>query len=133
MRLAVAFVIGAVFGLALSWSGMTDPDVLHDGLLFRDAYLMLFFASALGTAFIGLRLLRVRGARSVIGREPLTWTRVKPQPRHVYGGIVFGIGWALASACPGPVAAQVGQGAVWSLATAAGIALGILAVLRRTA
>jgi len=39
-----AFGVGAVFGLTLSWSAMTNPDVLRDGLLFRDAYLMLFFA-----------------------------------------------------------------------------------------
>src|SRR3712207_8532258 len=53
----------SVFGLTLSWSGMTHPDVLRDGLLFRDAYLMLFFLSALATAFAGLRVLRWLRAR----------------------------------------------------------------------
>ena len=43
-----AFAVGAVFGLTLSWSGMTNPDVLRDGLLFRDPYLMLFFALGAG-------------------------------------------------------------------------------------
>ena len=58
MRRLAAFVVGAVFGLTLSWSGMTKPDVLRDGLLFRDPYLMLFFGSALATTFVGLRVLR---------------------------------------------------------------------------
>ena len=48
LRRLAAFAVGAVFGLTLSWSGMTSPDVLRDGLLFRDPYLMLFFASATG-------------------------------------------------------------------------------------
>ena len=50
---------------------MTNPDVLRDGLLFRDAYLMLFFASALGTAFVGLRGLKVLQARALLTGEPV--------------------------------------------------------------
>jgi uncharacterized membrane protein YedE/YeeE len=127
----VALVIGFVFGLALSWSGMTNPDVLRDGLLFRDSYLFLFFISALLTAFVGLRVLKVLQARAVLTGEPVSWTTVAPERRHVVGSVLFGIGWAVADACPGPIAAQVGQGVFWSLATAAGVVLGVWVFLRR--
>jgi uncharacterized membrane protein YedE/YeeE len=126
-----ALVIGFVFGLALSWSGMTNPDVLRDGLLFRDSYLFLFFISALLTAFIGLRVLKVLQARAVLTGEPVSWTTVAPERRRVLGSVLFGIGWAVADACPGPIAAQVGQGVFWSLATAAGVVLGVWVFLRR--
>ncbi len=131
MRLAVAFAVGAIFGLTLSWSGMTSPDVLRDGLLFRDSYLMLFFASALATAFAGLRVLKLLQVRSVLTGEPLAWTTVRPQRRHITGSVLFGIGWAVADACPGPIAAQLGQGVAWSLATTAGVVLGICVFIRR--
>jgi uncharacterized membrane protein YedE/YeeE len=131
MRRLVAFVVGAVFGLALSWSGMTSPDVLRDGLLFRDSYLMLFFLSALTTAFVGLRLLRVLEARSPLTKERVSWTTVRPERRHVVGSVLFGTGWAVADACPGPIAAQLGQGVPWSVATMAGLVLGVLLFLRR--
>ena len=101
-RRFAAFLVGGVFGLTLSWSGMTDPDVLRDGLLFRDAYLMLFFASALVTAFVGLRVLRVLRPRAVLTGEPVSWTRSRPQRRHVVGSVLFGIGWAIADVVPGP-------------------------------
>jgi uncharacterized membrane protein YedE/YeeE len=127
-----AFAVGAVFGLTLSWSGMTDPDVLRDGLLFRDAYLMLFFASALATTFVGLRVLRALQARALLTGEPVSWTTVRPTRHHVFGSLLFGTGWALAAACPGPIAAQLGQGVAWSLATAAGLVLGVWLYLRRT-
>jgi uncharacterized protein len=133
IRRLTAFLVGGVFGLTLSWSGMTDPDVLRNGLLFRDAYLMLFFASALITAFVGLRVLRVLGARSVIGGEPLSWSTVRPERRHVVGAALFGVGWATADVCPGPIAAQLGQGVPWALATAAGLVLGVLTFNRRSA
>jgi uncharacterized membrane protein YedE/YeeE len=131
VRRLAAFGVGTVFGLTLSWSGMTDPDVLRDGLLFRDAYLMLFFASALATAFVGLRVLKVLQARALLTGEPVSWTAVAPERRHVVGSLLFGVGWAIADACPGPIAAQLGQGVLWSVATAAGLVLGVWAFLRR--
>ena len=132
MRRFAALVVGAVFGLTLSWSGMTDPDVLREGLLFRDAYLMLFFASALGTAFVGLRVLKVRQSRAVLNGEPLDWTTVRPERRHVAGSVLFGTGWALADVCPGPIAAQLGQGVPYALVTTAGVFVGIWLYLRRS-
>ncbi len=131
MRRVAAFAVGAVFGLTLSWSGMTSPDVLRDGLLFRDAYLMLFFASALATAFVGLRLLKAVQARAVLTGEPVAWTTVRPRREHVIGSVLFGVGWAVADVCPGPIAAQLGQGVAWSLATTGGLVLGVLVHLRR--
>ena len=125
---AAAGIIGAVFGLSLSWSGMSNPEVLRDGLLFRDSYLYLFFASALLTAAVGLRLLKSRTA--LLTGEPITTTLEKPERRHVTGGAMFGAGWGLAAACPGPVATQLGMGIAWGIPTAAGLALGVLLYLR---
>ena len=124
MKAWAAFAVGAVFGLTLSWSGMTNPDVLRDGLLFRDPYLMLFFASALGTAFIGMRILKVLQARALLTGEPVSWTTVRPERRHIAGSVLFGTGWAVADVCPGPIAAQLGQGLWWGLLTLAGFLAG---------
>ncbi len=129
---AAAFAVGTVFGLTLSWSGMTDPDVLRDGLLFKDAYLMLFFASALATAFVGLRVLKVLQARAVLTGEPVAWSTVRPERRHIVGSVLFGTGWAVADVCPGPIAAQLGQGVPWALATLVGLVIGLRLFSRRT-
>lgn len=131
MKRAAALAVGLVFGLTLSWSGMTDPNVLRDGLLFKDFYLYGFFVSALVTAFVGLRVLKVLQARAVLTGEPVSWTTVAPERRHVVGALLFGTGWAIADACPGPVAAQLGQGVFWSVATAVGLVFGVWLFLRR--
>jgi uncharacterized membrane protein YedE/YeeE len=131
LKAVAAFAVGLVFGLTLSWSGMTSPEVLRDGLLFREWYLLLFFASALGTAFVGLRVLRVTRARAVLTGEPVSWTTARPTRAHVAGSVLFGIGWALAAVCPGPIAAQLGQGVLWSVATTLGLLLGVGVHLRR--
>jgi len=128
MRLA-GLLVGLVFGVTLSWTGMSDPDVIRGALLFKEAYLFLFFASAVLTATIGVHLLRRR--RALLTGERIDWHSVPVQRRHVVGSVVFGTGWALADACPGPIATQVGQGVVWSLFTIAGVVAGIWLFLRR--
>jgi uncharacterized membrane protein YedE/YeeE len=128
---AAAALIGVVFGAALSWTGMTSPVVLRQGLLFQRAYLFLFFAAAVTTAFVGLRLLRALRARALLTGERVTWDRVRPERRHLVGSVIFGIGWAVADACPGPIATQLGQGIPWSLCTIAGLLIGIRLFLVR--
>ena len=124
-------LVGVVFGVTLSWTGMSSPDVIRQALLFENAYLYLFFASAVATAALGLWLLRAVRARALLTRQPIAWARVRPRREHFAGSVIFGVGWAVADACPGPVATQLGQGIWWSLFTIAGIALGMTVYLRR--
>jgi uncharacterized membrane protein YedE/YeeE len=128
VRLA-GLVVGLVFGVTLSWTGMSNPDVIRGALLFKEAYLFLFFASAVLTATVGVRL--VRGRRALLNGERIDWKSVPVQRRHVVGSVLFGTGWALADACPGPIATQVGQGIAWSLFTIVGVVVGIWVFLRR--
>lgn len=133
MRLAAA-AIGVVFGFTLSWAGMTNPDVIRSGLLLESAYLFLFFAAALGTAVVGMLLLGRLRTQALVTGEPIVWQTHMPERRHIVGSVIFGLGWSIAAACPGPIAAQLGEGIGWSLATAAGLLLGVrLALVRRSA
>jgi uncharacterized membrane protein YedE/YeeE len=119
-------LIGVVFGVVLSWSGMTSPEVIREGLLFADAYLFGFFACAVTTAFAGLWLLRRRAPRALLTGERVQWETVAPERRHVVGSLLFGVGWGMAGACPGPIATQLGQGIVWGIPTTVGLIAGIL-------
>ena len=123
-RLAGLFV-GVVFGVTLSWTGMSSPEVLREALLLDNAYLYLFFASAVATSTLGLWLLRRARARALLTGERVGWVRESPRRNHVVGSVLFGVGWAVADACPGPIATQVGQGVLWSLFTIGGVVAGI--------
>jgi uncharacterized membrane protein YedE/YeeE len=123
---------GAVFGFVLAWTQMTDPDVIRKMLLLEDAYLYLVMFSAIGTAFLGVRVLRWLHLRALVTRRPIAWTPARPERRHIEGSLVFGAGWALSSSCPGPIAAQLGQGMAWSAATIAGVVIGIVTYARMT-
>jgi uncharacterized membrane protein YedE/YeeE len=118
-------VIGLVFGITLCWSGMSNPDVIRKALLFEDSYLFLMFASAVAVAMAGQELLRRRRGEALV--------RERPHRRHVVGSLLFGIGWGVADACPGPIATQVGQGIVWAAFTFAGAVAGVYLFQRRGA
>ncbi len=128
---AAAAGFGVAFGFLLSWAQATDPDRIRAMLLLEDPYLYLMLGSAVVVASVGVRLLRRRRARALVTGEPLTWDTVRPARRHVVGSVVFGTGWAIADACPGPIAAQVGQGFPWSVFTLVGVGLGVWLALRR--
>jgi uncharacterized membrane protein YedE/YeeE len=125
-------VIGIVFGVVLCWSGMSSPVVIRKALLFEQSYLFLFFASAVATAAIGQALLKRVMRQALLVNAPLAWSTERPQRRHIVGSVVFGLGWGVADACPGPIATQVGQGIWWAVITLAGVVIGVRLFLRRS-
>lgn len=118
-----AFLLGAVTGFVFGWARMTDPNTFHRMLALRSATIYLLMASAVGTALVGARLLR--GRRTLLTGEPIAWTVSPPSRSHITGSVVFGIGWAVSTACPGPTAAQLGSGRLLAVAVAAGTGLGV--------
>jgi uncharacterized protein len=128
---AAAAAIGVVFGFTLAWSGLADPDVIRRGLLFEDLYLFFLFGAALATASLGVHALRRLRVRALVTGEPVSWVRTPLERRHIVGSVLFGTGWAVSAACPGPVVAQLGAGVLWSVATFAGIVVGIRLYLAR--
>jgi uncharacterized membrane protein YedE/YeeE len=130
MRIA-GLSIGLVFGVVLSWSGMVDPDVIRRALLFDDAYLYGFFASAVATAAIGLQIVKRYQRRALLTGGPIGWTPEPPGRRHIVGSLIFGLGWGVSNACPGPIATQIGQGVPWAFFTLTGALAGVYLYLRR--
>jgi len=112
------FFFGGLFGFALSRAGATDYDRITDMFLLRDLHLVGVIAIAIGVAGLGFELFR----RS----ERASWLVPKPtRPGNLWGGLLFGVGWALTGTCPGTALSQVGEGKLTALATVAGILLGV--------
>ncbi len=130
MKLVLAYAAGALFGLGLVLSGMTDPAKVIGFLDVTqvygawDASLAFVMGGAIAVHATTARLIRRRGL-------PLfdrTWhmpVRTDLDARLLGGAAVFGLGWGLAGYCPGPglVAAAGGLsgGAVFVAAMLAGM------------
>ena len=104
----VAFGISKAFTNYLAWAQLTDPNVIQRMLLLRELDVFLLMGSTMAVAFVGARILRRAGASSLISAERITWSTTRPTRDHVAGSVIFGVGWSVASTCPGPMAAQLG-------------------------
>ena len=119
-------VIGVFFGIVLVKSEVVRWQRVHDMFLFKEAHMYLIIATAIVVAAITMRLIK-RFEIKTVDRQPITY---KPKPYHkgvIFGGILFGAGWAITGACPGPIYAQVGAGVWMALATLAGALAGMYA------
>jgi uncharacterized protein len=116
---------GMVFGFLLSWARVSDPVVIRNMLLLREAHVFLIMGSAIVVAAAGLRLLRLAGSHAVVTGEPIAWAVQRPERRHVIGSVMFGAGWSVAGTCPGPVAAMIGEGKFAGFVVAAGLLAGV--------
>jgi uncharacterized membrane protein YedE/YeeE len=124
MRLRlIALALGAVTGFVFAWARMTDPNTFHRMLSLQSPTIYLLMAAAVAVAFVGARLLR--GRRALLSGEPIGWSATRPTRSHVLGSVLFGIGWGISDACPGPTAAQLGAGRLMALAVAAGVLAGV--------
>jgi uncharacterized protein len=129
---AYGLLIGIVFGVVLCWSGMSSPVIIRKALLFEQSYLFLFFGSAVVTAMVGQLVLKRVRRRALLVDAPVAWSVERPERRHVVGSVIFGLGWGVADACPGPIATQVGQGIWWAVITVAGVVVGVRLFMRRS-
>ena len=115
--------VGLVFGFLLTASGLGDYRTIHQGLLLRDPYIFLMLGSAMAVAVVGLALLRRRGRTWLGGR--LTLPHVRVERRHVYGGVVFGLGFGVGATCPGITIAMTATGGLYGLVVLAGLLGGL--------
>jgi uncharacterized membrane protein YedE/YeeE len=67
--------------------------------------------SAVVVGMISVLLIKKLGLKSIEG-EPISFIPKKFNKGQIFGGLLFGFGWALTGACPGPLFAQIGSGAL---------------------
>ncbi len=111
MKLLPYFLLGAFFGVVLVESEAVSWFRIQEMFRFDAFHMYGIMASAVLTAFVSLQIIRRTRVRAldgtVIDLPPKT---VGGGVRYVVGGAIFGVGWALTGACPGPLAALVGAG-----------------------
>ena len=124
LTLALSMMVGVYFGIVLTKSEVVRWQRVHDMFLFREPHMYLIIGVGVVVAMISMLLIKRFQARSIQG----TPIQYKPKPFQkgvVIGGTLFGAGWAITGACPGPVYAQIGGGAWMAWFTLAGAMAGM--------
>lgn len=111
IALLVYFAAGTMFGIVITKAEVIAWFRIQEMFRFQGFHMYGVFATALPTAIVTVQAIKRLNLRAV-GGGPIA---IPPKhmgsgARYVIGGTIFGLGWALTGACPGPLFALAGAG-----------------------
>lgn len=109
MRNMLFLIIGVVFGLALTKGEAVSWYRIQEMFHFQSFHMYGIFMTAVPVGAISILLIRGFGIKTIDGEQIVT-PKKKFSAGVVIGGLIFGFGWALTGACPGPLYALIGSG-----------------------
>ena len=110
MRSIIYLVIGTLFGIILYKSEAASWFRIYEMFQFKSFHMYGIIGSAVGLGILITAWIKRTKQKSVFGEQIKISPKEKGFTRYIIGGILFGLGWALAGACPGPMYILVGAG-----------------------
>ena len=123
MKLINSLLFGIVFGIILTKSEVISWFRIRDMFLFKEPHMYLIIGSAVATGVLSYLIIRKFRIKT-LDKQNITIDKKPMNKGVVIGGVLFGIGWAITGACPGPIFAQIGAGEYPAIITLAGALVG---------
>jgi uncharacterized membrane protein YedE/YeeE len=122
MRYLKFITIGFIFGIIMYKSQAVSWFRIYEMFRFESFHMYGIIGSAVILGIGMVQLIKRKNLKNIHGEEIQFTPKVKSVPRYLIGGLIFGLGWALAGACPGPMYVLIGTG-VWSILIVLGAAI----------
>jgi uncharacterized membrane protein YedE/YeeE len=103
-------VAGILFGIILVKAEVISWFRIQEMFRLQSFHMYGVIGSAVVTGMISILIIRKFNIKTIYG-EPIDIPKKKFNKGQLYGGLIFGFGWALTGACPGPLYALIGTGA----------------------
>lgn len=103
-------LLGIVFGIVFVKAEIISWFRIQEMFRLESFHMYGVIGSAVVVGMISVFLIKRFNARSMEG-EKIKLDDKKFNKGQIYGGILFGLGWGITGACPGPLFAQIGTGA----------------------
>jgi uncharacterized membrane protein YedE/YeeE len=111
MKKALKYLaIGFLFGLVLTKSEAVSWYRIYEMFLFHSFHMYGIIGTAVVTGIIGLQFIKRKKIKNNKGNPIVIPIKEKGSFRYWIGGLLFGLGWALVGACPGPIFILLGAG-----------------------
>ena len=127
MKYLKFLAVGIFFGIVMYKSEAASWFRIYEMFHFASFHMYGIIGSAVIIGVIGVQIIKRRDLKTVENKA----MHLKPKNSGIYryliGGIIFGLGWALTGACPGPMFVLAGAGFYSILVVIAGSILGTLA------
>lgn len=110
MRKLVFILIGLILGLTMYKAEAASWFRIYEMFNFQSFHMYGFIGSALIIGIGAIQWIKQRKIKDMDGQQIQITPKEKTFSRYLFGGIIFGLGWALAGACPLPMFVLVGAG-----------------------
>jgi len=111
MRTIAYLFIGVFFGITMYKSEAASWFRIYEMFRFEAFHMYGIIGSALALGVLGIFLIKKLSIKSFF-KQPIQFQdKEKSIARYLIGGVLFGLGWGLAGACPGPMFTLIGSGA----------------------
>lgn len=105
---------GILFGIVMTKSEAVSWFRIQEMFRFESFHMYGIIGTAVILATLMTFLLKKFRTTDVSGEQIVFKPKNMSIPRYLFGGIIFGLGWAMTGACPGPMFTLVGHG-VWPI------------------
>ena len=109
-------LLGTIFGFILIKAEVVSWFRIQEMFRLQSFHMYGVIGTAVVTGIISVWLIKKFKVKTIYG-EPIELHPKQFNKGQVYGGLLFGAGWALTGACPGPLYALIGTGATVIIAT----------------
>ncbi|MBU2903972.1 MULTISPECIES: DUF6691 family protein [Arenibacter] len=110
MKFLKFLLVGIFFGIVLVKSEAVSWYRIYEMFKFQSFHMYGIIGSAVFLGVLFIWIFKKYKVKSIEGREIDLLPKEKGVARYILGGTIFGLGWALAGACPGPMYILVGTG-----------------------
>jgi uncharacterized membrane protein YedE/YeeE len=114
MRTLFYLVLGTVFGFIMTKSEAVSWFRIQEMFRFESFHMYGIIGTAVVTGALGVFLAKQFNIKAITGDDLKLNPKNMSIPRYLFGGTIFGLGWAMTGACPGPMFTLLGHG-VWMI------------------
>lgn len=110
MKFIKFLILGIVFGILMAKSEAFSWYRIQEMFRFQSFHMYGIIGTAVVLGASIVALIKKFGIRDFAGNPILFHPKDKSFKRYIIGGTIFGLGWALSGACPGPMVVNIGYG-----------------------
>ncbi len=110
MKSLIYLIIGIFFGIVMYKSEAASWFRIYEMFNFASFHMYGIIGSALAIGVVGVALIKKFKIKAPGNQDMKLDPKEMGIARYLIGGIFFGLGWALAGACPGPMYVMAGSG-----------------------
>ncbi len=110
MKFLKFLLVGMFFGIVLVKSEAISWYRIYEMFRFQSFHMYGIIGTAVLSGILFLQISKKRHIKSILGSEIFVPKKEDGFIRYIIGGAIFGLGWGLIGACPGPMYVLVGTG-----------------------